>query len=260
MTLARYLALGDSLSIDLYPAKDAAADPEPRGVHAGLVPGLGAAALLHTNDDARYPEFAGRDLRHRFPGIAFDDAHVFNRPGRHPSDHHATAGATTVSVLAFQLHRIAPSDEPMLVTLTVGRDDTMRMLGAPRPPATLVATTTERLVRVLDTIAEKFPQAETIVTTVFDPTDGVGRLDLADPESDVSRELQWLDAYNAEVRRLAAARPRVHLADAAVHFRGHGLSAPPDDRWIWDVLPFEPNARGASEIRRLWWAQVERLG
>jgi hypothetical protein len=44
-----YAALGDSMSIDLY---------------AGG-PGRGAASLLHTNRDADFPDWAGRDLASR---------------------------------------------------------------------------------------------------------------------------------------------------------------------------------------------------
>src|SRR5690606_13478026 len=151
--------------------------------------------------------------------LVFRSAHRFDHPALLPSDHLATAGATTVSVLAYQLHRLPPSDEPMLVTLTVGRDDLLRMLGAPRPPATLVATTVQRLTMILRTIAAKFPRAETLLTTVFDPTDGTGRLP---DDTDVSREIEWIAEYNTEVRRLAAETPRTRLADVARHFEGHG--------------------------------------
>ena len=55
----RYIALGDSMSIDLYPALDAgevdvvvALERRPQ---AGNVAPLGAASLLDRNDDARWP-------------------------------------------------------------------------------------------------------------------------------------------------------------------------------------------------------------
>src|SRR5690606_34707498 len=131
---------------------------------------------------------------------------------------------------------------------TAGRDDLLRMLGAPRPPAALVETAASRLTLVLRTIATKFPRAETLLTTIFDPTDGSGRLP---DDTDVSREVAWIADFNAEVRRLAAETPRTRLADVARHFAGHGLSADPGDRWIWTPMPFELNARGASEVRRL---------
>ena len=56
---AQYVALGDSMSIDLYPALDAGetdvAVALERSVLAGNVAPLGAASLLYQNDDARWP-------------------------------------------------------------------------------------------------------------------------------------------------------------------------------------------------------------
>ena len=71
--LSSYVALGDSMSIDLYPALDAGeidvAVALERDPHAGAVGKLGAASLLHTNDDTRWPEEQGADLVSRHPGI-----------------------------------------------------------------------------------------------------------------------------------------------------------------------------------------------
>jgi hypothetical protein len=36
------------------------------------------------------------------------------------------------------------------------------------------------------------------------------------------------------------------------HFLGHGVSVPQSERWYWARNLIEPNARGASEIRRVW--------
>src|SRR5215218_7920801 len=69
-----YASLGDSLSIDLYPALDAGeidvAVALERDPLAGSVAPLGAASLLFQNDDARWPEEQGSDLVTRYPGIA----------------------------------------------------------------------------------------------------------------------------------------------------------------------------------------------
>ena len=43
------------------------------------------------------------------------------------------------------------------------------------------------------------------------------------------------------------------VADIHARFLGHGLTEPdPPRRWYWDDMIIEPNARGASEVRRLW--------
>ncbi len=250
---ARYVALGDSLSIDLYPARSAhpsgaAADP------ATLARGLGAAALLHANDDARWPEFAGRDLRSLHPGIAFHNMHVLDHAPTKPTDHWATDGATTVGVLAYQLHRVPASDEPTLVTVTAGRADVLQMTGAPKPPPALVDGIAARIERLVRTVQAKLPRATLVVTTAPDPSDGTGALDADTP---FAREAGWLADVNDRLRALAAATPQAVLADAAAHFAGRGNAAPPDERWFWPGRPAELNARGASELRRVW---LEALG
>jgi hypothetical protein len=42
------------------------------------------------------------------------------------------------------------------------------------------------------------------------------------------------------------------LAEVYGHFLGHGATAPEADRWYWRRSFLDPNARGASEIRRVW--------
>ena len=57
---ASYIALGDSMSIDLYPALDLGetdvAVSLERHPAAGRIAPLGAASLLHRNDEAHWPE------------------------------------------------------------------------------------------------------------------------------------------------------------------------------------------------------------
>ena len=54
------------------------------------------------------------------------------------------------------------------------------------------------------------------------------------------------------MRNLARESDRILLADVHRRFLGHGVTAPERDRWYWRRNPIEPNARGASEIRRVW--------
>ena len=252
MSFDRYIALGDSISIDLYPARDiaerepASQGPPPRG--------LGAASLLYRNDDVRWPEFAGRDLERLIGGVAFRNAHNFDSPATHPTDNYATDGATTVGVLAYQLGRVEPSVERTLFTVTAGGNDMLQMMGAPKPPATLVEGMTSRLERIVRTARTKRPNSLVILGTVYDPSDGTNQLD---GEERFDREAGWLAEYNDAVRRIAATTGGTVLADIHRHFLGHGVMASRADRWYWSGLIFEPNARGASEVRRLW---LEALG
>ena len=249
----RYIALGDSLSIDLYPALDVMEHGDP--AFQGAPPrGLGAAALLHRNDDGRWPEFAGRDLASRHPGIAFRSLHEYRSPTASDGDHFATDSATTVGVLAYQLSRVPPSDERTLFTVTVGTYDVVQMMGAPNPPVTLVEGMLQRVARLAQTIAHRRPNAAVLLTTVVDPSDGSGTLGAEDP---FAREQRWIAEYNARLAEALADQPQVRLVDAHAHFLGHGASAAEGDRWFWRGSPIKLGARGASELRRLW---LEALG
>lgn len=249
----RYIALGDSLSIDLYPAR-AAHPAGPRAEPAELEPGLGAAALLFRNDDRRWPEFAGRDLVSLAPGIAFRNRHTLDHPAAHPTDHYATNGATTVGVLAYQLGRVPPSEERVLVTVTAGRSDVLQMLGAPKPPPTMVEGMLSRMERLVRMVRDRLPNALLVLTTAPDPSESPARLDEDTP---FEREARWLAEYNEGVRAIATAHPFTRLADAAAHFAGHGRLAPAAEQWFWPERIMEPNARGASELRRVWLEAVE---
>ena len=244
----RYVALGDSLSIDLYPARDLHPSG-PEAEPAELERGVGAAALLFHNDDARWPEFAGRDLVAANPGIRFRNAHTLDHPAQHPTDHYATNGATTVGVLAYQLHRVPASEERTLVTVTAGRSDVLQMMGAPKPPPTMVEGMAARIERLVRTARQRLPNSLLVLTTAPDPSDGTGRLD---DDTPFEREAIWLAEFNAALRALAEPAAGVHVADAAAHFAGHGLEAPAESRWFWHGRVVELNARGASELRRVW--------
>jgi lysophospholipase L1-like esterase len=230
---AAYVALGDSMSIDRYPDLD----------HAGrqrmtlAVSGLGAASLLARNDDQVWPEFAGRDLVTRFPGIEC----LFL----------AADGATTEDVLSSQLGALDGLDAraEAVVTLTAGGNDLLALLGAPDGAG---AAGVARLLRTLEAIVaavqDRLPRAVILVANVYDPTDGSGDLD---GHRLRPQEMRWLRDANAGVARLCAAR-QVRLVDVHRHFAGQGPSAPAAESWYWTESLNEPGVVGPSEIRRLW--------
>ena len=218
----QYIALGDSISIDDYPRRETGRN------------GLGAASLFHRNDDRFWPEFAGRDLLHLHRGIAF---------------HNLTAdGATTEDVIRFQLHRIRHIDEPSIVTLTAGGNDMLMNLRSPHPPANLVGGIADRLEEIVETLESSLPNATILIGTVYDPSDGTNTLG----GERLDREAGWLRDVNETIRAIARTRERARLIDIRKHFLGHGITVPERERWYWSELIFEPNARGASEVRRLW--------
>jgi lysophospholipase L1-like esterase len=239
-----YVALGDSMSIDLYPALDAGetdvAVALERVPDAGAVAPLGAASLLHRNDDARWPEEQGADLVSYYPGIALSNL--------------AADGATIGDVFGEQMPQLEESDERTLITLTVGGNDLLSAF-ANRPRRTLLESIArdveEAYEFLLDAVRRVRPNALILLTTIYDPSDRLGRIPGV-LEGAGALPLPVLDGLNARIRMLARGTPGVRLADVYAHFLGHGASVAPEDRWYWRRSLVEPNALGASEIRRVW--------
>lgn len=249
MRFEQYVALGDSMSIDLYPALDLGeadvAVALERAETAGSVAPVGAASLLYRNDDARWPEEMGNDLVSRFPRI---EARMLARDG-----------ATIGDVFGDQLPLIEESEAASIVTLTIGTYD-LYSAYVNRPKRRL----RERIVRdigeayefLVDAVRRLLPNSVLVLTTVYDPSDRSGKIPgLFD--DNVTMPLDGLDQLNANVRRLAEGTPGVVLADVYRHFLGHGTSVPESESWFWRRSLVEPNARGASEIRRVWLEALE---
>ena len=244
MDFSHYIALGDSMSIDLYPALDAGeidvAVALERDASVGRVAALGAASLFYRNDEERWPEEIGNDLVSRFPAIEFTNL--------------ATDGATIGDVFGEQLSQLAPSEEPTLITLTVGATDLFSAF-ANRPKASLLeriaADVAEAFEFLVESVRRARPNALLIVSTIYDPSDRTARI-RGVFEAPGSVPLRALDAFNEAIRTLSNGTPGVLLAEVYGHFLGHGMTAPEADRWYWRRAPLEPNARGASEIRRVW--------
>ena len=234
MAFSLYVALGDSMSTDHYPTCDVRHLDAPP---ARLDP-LGAAALIHANDDARWPEFRRRDLDRLFRGARFLNL--------------AEDGAMIDDVATEELSRLGhDSDDPgILLTLTAGGNDLLDALGSGKPLERAVRQIEGRYADLVATMREELPAATLVLTTVYDPTDGTGRL--PGLESLGRLPLEHLDRFNEGVRGLAREADHTLLADVHRHFLGHGVSAPEADRWYWRRNLIEPNARGASEIRRVW--------
>jgi lysophospholipase L1-like esterase len=241
MPFTLYVALGDSMSSDHYPTCDVRRLDAPP---ARLDP-LGAAALLYRNDDIRWPEFRGLDLETLEPEAEFLNL--------------AEDGAMIDDVATEELARLGrDSEDPgILLTLTAGGNDLLDALAAGRKLESAVGLTIKRYTDLVETIREELPRATLILTTVYDPTDGTGRLPGLDAYGRLP--LEQLDRFNQQVRETAEAMPDTIVAEAHRHFRRHGLTAPEQDRWYWERNPIEPNARGASEIRRVWWEIVEGI-
>ncbi|MEP6618697.1 MAG: GDSL-type esterase/lipase family protein [bacterium] len=240
----QYVALGDSMSIDLYPALDVGetdvAVALERHPGAGNVAPLGAASLFYQNDDARWPEDQGEDLVTRYAGITFQNM--------------ASDGATIGDVFGEQLTQLDESEESTLITLTVGGNDLLSAFSN-KPRAGLLEAIARDVEEAYDFLVDAVrrvrPNAVILLTTIYDPSDRTGRI--PGVLEDVGMlPLPILDGMNAHIRTLCDGTPQAVLADAYLHFLGHGASVLEEDRWYWRRSLIEPNAVGAHEIRRTW--------
>jgi lysophospholipase L1-like esterase len=251
MSFVEYVALGDSMSMDLYPALDVGetdvAVALERDPGAGSVAPLGAASLLYRNAETHWPDEVGQDLVSRYPGIEFTNL--------------ATDAATIGDVFGGQLPELTPSDEPTLITLTVGTHDVLSAL-ANRPRGALLEAIARDVANAYDALVDAIfaerPEALVLLTTVVDPSDRTGVIPGVHPEAR-KLPLSPLDALNAHIRVRAAGEEGVALADAYASFLGHGTTAAEEDRWFWRRSLLEPNARGANELRRVWLEAVDRV-
>lgn len=225
------------MSIDLYPRLDLEGRGQPRPSGS---PGVGAGALFHSNDDDLWPAFAGRDLVRLQPGIERLELCV--------------DGATIGHTLDVQLPSVPPRarDGARVVTVTAGGNDLLAgIFDGPMAVQDATHDAIARYGQLVARVMETFPTATVILTTVYDPTDGTGILPgLSDAYGPLPMEL--LARFNQTVEGLASGYDRAVVADVHARFLGHGLSAPPGERWYWEPNPIEPGARGASEIRRCW--------
>jgi len=245
----RYIALGDSMSIDLYPALDVGetdvAVALERDASAGHVAPMGAASLFYRNDETHWPDDVGDDLLTRYPGIEHLNV--------------AMDGATIGEVFGEQIPRLEASDEPTLLTLTVGGNDLLSAYGSHPRGALLERIAndiSEGYELLVDSIRRLYGESLLIVATVYDPSDGTGHVPgLFDDRGPLP--LNVLEGFNTHVRALARGTPHTKLADVHAHFLGHGVTAPDEDRWYWRRSLIEPNARGANEIRHLWLRAIE---
>jgi lysophospholipase L1-like esterase len=240
MVITLYAALGDSMSTDHYPTCDVRGLDAPP---ARLDP-LGAAALLHRNDDLRWPEFRGVDLESHSRRLEFLNL--------------AEDGAMIDDVGTEELTRLGRDSQSagVILTLTAGGNDLFDALTAGRNLDQAIRRIERRFTDLVETICEEQPHATLLLTTVYDPTDGTGRLPGLDAVGQLP--LEYLERFNAHVRAPAEAAG-AEVADVYAHFLGHGMSAPATERWYWHRNPIEPSARGASEIRRVWWEVLEGL-
>jgi len=178
--------------------------------------------LLIRNDNARFPEFRGRDLQSRGPAQL---------------EHHAVDGST-IADLPSQLIGFKV-DGPSVAVLTIGGNDLlMGLLSDPGPGIDDFAIDLDAFLRAL-------PIRPVLIGNVYDPTFG-----------DDSQNTFGVDPARgrANYRKL-----NDRLADLgrtygrSVDLHAHFLKGRPD----WFVHTIEPSLLGASEVRRCFLRAIE---
>jgi len=240
---ARYIVLGDGLSADLTPALDLkVADVSvalERDAKSGDVPPVGAGSLLFQNDDERWPDFIGDDLR--------------TLAGCEDILRLATDGANIGDIFDEQVLALESSDAPTLITLTAGGIDLLSAVATKPAPARMDAIIRDAVTGVLalgEMLHGKFSDLTLLLTTLPDPTDGIGVF--PDERDGDAIPPGALLQFNAQLRERGRNISGTLVADAHAVFHGNGLTAPEAERWFWRRNPHEPSALGASGLRQCW--------
>ena len=177
--------------------------------------GIHPAQLLVRNDDARFPEFRGKDLGHLGPVRL---------------DHRAVDGAT-VDDLPRQGRNLVV-DGPGVALLTIGGNDLIRGLSADRGGGV------EAFERQLDEFLRALPVRPVLLGTVYDPTFGDDRLNFLPTPASVARRNHR--RVNEVIARMG------ERYGAVVDLHAHFLKGDPS--WFTSII--EPSLVGASEVRR----------
>lgn len=246
------------------------------GIGDSVTAGFGASEkhgyfeMLLQNDDAKYPDMQGRDLRHVLPDIAFQNRSVsYTVSEEHLKDQVPGVKSCPPSVCG-------------IVVITTGGNDLIHDYGrsAPRDGAMYGCTYDQalqwkenfrvRLKAILDGLIVKFPGGcEVFLANIYDPTDGVGDIEhahIALPAWPAG--LKVLPLFNDIIAETCRSYTNVHLVDFHAAFLGHGIHC--TDRhnehyrkedpyyWYFDNLE-DPNDRGYDAIRRLFLIEMSQV-
>jgi lysophospholipase L1-like esterase len=212
--------------------------------------------LLVKNDDAKYPDFKGKDLTTRYGA---DLKVVFG----------SRSGALSRQLPGQVTALPASLPGPVLVTVTVGGND-MRsayldiLAGRDQPARDTFKENLERAYAEL-TKPDRFGpgvQVKVFEASIYDPTDGNGDfrgancpspLNLIDPQSTDPFFASW----NGVLAGVLGSHTSSSLVvDAHARFRGHGVSRLKEGT-SWFVSDcIHPSAAGHDQLRRAFWEAI----
>lgn len=246
------------------------------GLGDSITAGFGASdrhsyfELLVSNDDTRYPDMKGRDLRHVLPELDVLD--------------YSLSYSTSEECLKDQLPRLGvfPGEIKGIVVITTGGNDIIHDYGrsAPKDGAMYGCSYEQalkwkenyrnRLAAIIQGVTDRFPGGcELFVANVYDPTDGVGDIENAGLRLPRWRDgIRVLALMNQVIAEVCSSYENTRLVDIHSEFLGHGIHC--RDRrnkhyrehdphyWYYDNLE-DPNDRGYDAIRRLFLIEMAKV-
>jgi lysophospholipase L1-like esterase len=219
--------------------------------------------LLHQNDDATYPEWKGKDLATRFPGIQYVHAAVAGSITASYGDFF-TQGAPVMSDQITGLGSSYPGD--ILVTITIGGND----LVDHAPDAVTGLDTSDRtkfaanIKADLDAITASGRlgggKVYILETNIYDSSDGQGNFKSAGPAcppytvgpSTVTTVFGNWDGILTQAIQAHASNGDF-LVDAHGLFAGHGFNS--KDNWYYSDC-IHPNTKGHNQLRKRFWQML----
>ena len=214
---------------------------------------------LLVNNTTTWPDWDGKDLATRYPGIEVVDV--------------SKSGSWTGTVLNDQIERLEeqvvyPFGGEALVVITVGGNDLQSVLLNP-------STVEDRLEKTVDNwkqIAEyfldeqRFPDGSTVLmANVYEPTDAVGQAGSCFYGFNISSLLPSLHDANTQFRGLAE-ELGFSVLDMRGTFLGHGFNYDDSNTPYYDENDpslwlandcIHPNPRGHHEIRAMFWRAID---
>jgi lysophospholipase L1-like esterase len=243
-TLDRFVVLGDSVAGGDYPK------------------------LLMNNPGSEFPQFVGRDLSTRYPGIDLLD--------------HAHGGSTIEDVLA-EIDDLSAYPGSVLVSISVGGNDFKDNPSEVINPTASQARA-DQFETDLDEVVSRLEALYTgplyiVLGNIHDPADGDGQIfDKAGLEGNVCDMLMFVETlgqgmtvmenvqyWNTKHRAAATGHATVTLFDMHDLFLGHGLNATDpssvsyhaDDPTTWLLNDcVHPNRLGHHSIRAELWSMI----
>lgn len=225
--------------------------------------------LLVSNKDSDYPDYNKRDLTYHYGDVILNNRAINGTTSCNYSEQ-----AIRDAIHSEQI----PDSDQTVVLITLGGNDLIHDYGCDNPHECAAYCSTyqdasdwansykARMQGFMSVFEQELPNTEIFLANIYDPTDGVGDIENAPiPLPAWDDGLEILDLYNAKIKEVADADPKVHFVDMYSTMMGHGIhyddpSNPhydADDPSYWYCYNLEdPNEAGYDQIRRAFWEQL----